>query len=182
MTSRLRPGRRAEPYLLASLPERDDWEVWAGDGHTIHDSRNGEDALRGPCHLRARPAHRLRLLHRDGAPHRRGVRARDHHPQAPEQGVVALRRCQEEVHPHLLRQGRGGFPLRLQHLAKQEHLSGHRPEGQLRPHERYVSAHRPRQPRQRPVTADGTVYFINTPEVWRRVTATVPDSGENAVT
>jgi hypothetical protein len=53
MTSRLRPGLRAHHDLLATLPELDGWEVWAGDGHAIdhatHALRNAKDAY-APVH------------------------------------------------------------------------------------------------------------------------------------
>jgi len=55
MTSRLRPCLRAHHDLLATLPELDGWEVWAGDGHAIAHTtrapRNAKDA-HAPVHVK----------------------------------------------------------------------------------------------------------------------------------
>lgn len=187
MTSRLRPALRAHHDLLASLPELDGWEVWAGDGHAIahatHDSRNSKDA-HSPVHaiykldLRTGWAGFIDLVRPTaaGVEHEMTTLKRQDKEQlrcgAPK-GKSTLMSYDKAVvdfqFAYNLKQSKGiylvtGWKDNLAPLTVMP-----------RPIDRS-------NPANALVIADETVYFNNTPGVWRRITASCPDSDELYVT
>ena len=187
MTARLRPGLRAHHDLLASLPELDGWEVWAGDGHAIahatHDPRNDKDAY-SPVHaiykldLRTGWAGFIDLVR----PTARGV----------EHEMTTLKRQDKEQLRCGAAKGKSTlmsydkavvdfqFAYNLKQSKSIYQVTGWKDNlapmtVMPRPVDRSNSANAL-------VVADETVYFNNTPGVWRRITATCPDSDELYVT
>jgi hypothetical protein len=187
MTERLRPGLRAHHDLLASLPELDGWEVWAGDGHAIahatHDPRNGKDAY-SPVHaiykldLRTGWADFIDLVRPTavGVEHEMTTLKRQDKDRlrcgAPK-GKSTLMSYDKAVvdfqFAHNLKQSKGIYQVTgwKDNLAPMTVMP--------RPIDRS-------NPANALVIADETVYFTNTPGVWRRITATCPDSDELYVT
>ncbi len=187
MTSRLRPGLLAHHDLLASLPELDGWEVWAGDGHAIahatHDARNGKGAY-SPVHaiykldLRTGWAGFIDLVRptATGVEHEMTTLKRQDKNQlrcgAPK-GKSTLISYDKAVVDFL-------FAYNLKQSKSIYQVTGWK--------DNFVPMTVIPQPIDRSnsanalVTADETVYFNNTPGVWRRITATCPDSDEVYVT
>ena len=187
MTARLRPGLRAHHDLLASLPELDGWEVWAGDGHAIahatHDPRNDKDAY-SPVHaiykldLRTGWASFIDLVR----PTARGV---EHEMTTLKRQDKDQLRCgAPKGKSTLMSYDKAVVDFQFAYNLKQSksiyQVTGWKDNlapmtVMPRPVDRSNSANAL-------VVADETVYFNNTPGVWRRITATCPDSDELYVT
>ena len=183
MTSRLRPALRAHHDLLASLPELDGWEVWAGDGHAIahatHDSRNSKDA-HSPVHaiykldLRTGWAGFIDLVRPTAA----GV---EHEMTTLKRQDKDQLRCGATKGKHTLMtydsaviDFRYAFNLKQ---SKSIHILT-RSRDNLAP-----MTVMPRQvdranPGNALVVSDETLYFNNAPGPWRRITVKSPDSDE----
>ena len=187
MNVRLRPGLRAHHDLLASLPELDGWEVWAGDGHAIahatHDARNDKDA-HVPVHaiykldLRTGWADFIDLVRPTalGVEHEMTTLKRQDKDQlrcgAPK-GKSTLMSYDKAVvdfqFAYNLKQSKSIYQVTgwKDNLAPMTVMP--------RPIDRS-------NPANALIIADETVYFNNTPGVWRRITASCPDSEELYVT
>lgn len=187
MTSRLRPGLRAHHDLLASLPELDGWEVWAGDGHAIahatHATRNTKDAY-SPVHaiykldLRTGWAGFIDLVRPTaaGVEHEMSTLKRQDKEQlrcgAPKGKSTIMSYDKAVVDFH--------FAYNLKQSKSIYQVTGWKDNFapltvMPRPIDRA-------NPANALIIADETVYFNNTPGVWRRITATCPDSDEIYVT
>ena len=187
MTARLRPGLRAHHDLLATLPELDGWEVWAGDGHAIaqatHDPRNGKDAY-SPVHaiykldLRTGWAGFIDLVRPTAA----GL----------EHEITTLRRQDKDQlrcgaakgKSTLMVYDKAVVDFRFAYNLKQS-KSIYQVTGWKDNFAPMTVMPRPidrSNPANALVSADETVYFNNTPGPWRRITATCPDSKEVYVT
>lgn len=187
MTSRLRPGLCAHHDLLASLPELDGWEVWAGDGHAIahatHDSRNSKDAY-CPVHaiykldLRTGWAGFIDLVRPTAA----GV---GHE-------ITTLKRQDKEQLRCGAAKGRSTlmvydkavvdfhFAYNLKQSKSIYQVTGWKDN--LAPMTVMPRPVDRSNPANALVVADETLHFNNTPGVWRRITASCPDSDELYVT
>jgi hypothetical protein len=187
MTARLRPGLRAHHDLLSTLPELDGWEVWAGDGHAIahatHDPRNDKDAY-GPVHaiykldLRTGWAGFIDLVR----PTTAGI----------EHEITTLKRQDKDQLRCGAAKGKSTlmvydkavvdfqFAYNLKQSKSIYQVTGWKDNfAPLTVMPRPIDRGNPANAL---VTADETVYFNNTPGVWRRITATCPDSDELYVT
>ena len=187
MTSRLRPALRAHHDLLASLPELDGWEVWAGDGHAIahatHATRNTKDAY-SPVHaiykldLRTGWAGFIDLVRPTAA----GV----------EHEMTTLKRQDKEQlrcgapkgKSTLMSYDKAVVDFQFAYNLKQS-KSIYQVTGWKDNFAPLTVIPRPidrSNPANALVIADETVYFDNTPGTWRRITASCPDSDELYVT
>jgi len=187
MTSRLLPGLRAHHDLLASLPELDGWEVWAGDGHAIahatHATRNTKDAY-SPVHaiykldLRTGWAGFIDLVRPTAA----GV----------EHEMTTLKRQDKEQlrcgapkgKSTLMSYDKAVVDFQFAYNLKQS-KSIYQVTGWKDNFAPLTVIPRPidrSNPANALVIADETVYFDNTPGTWRRITASCPDSDELYVT
>jgi hypothetical protein len=187
MTRRLRPALRENHDLLATLPELDGWEVWAGDGHAIahatHDERNGKDAF-SPVHgiykldLRTGWAGFIDLCR----PTATGV----------EHELTTLKRQDKDQlrcgaikgRSTLLDYDKAIVDFQWSYNLKQSKsiylVTGWKEN--FAPMTVMPQAVDAANPANALVIADETVYFNNTPGVWRRITAGCPDSNGLYVT
>ncbi len=177
------PELRAHDDLLATFPELEDWEVWAGDGHKIahatHDSRNQKDQY-APINaiykldLRSGWADFLALA----KPTARGV----------EHEITTLRRQA----PRELRCGasKGQSTLWVYDRAVIDFQYAYNIKqsksiyiltqwkDNLAPMTVIPREIDRTNPSNQLVLADETVFFDNTPGQWRKITSSCPESGE----
>lgn len=187
MNARLRPGLRAHHDLLATLPELDGWEVWAGDGHAIahatHATRNTKDAY-SPVHaiykldLRTGWAGFIDLV----SPTAAGV---EHEIKTLKRQDKDQLRCgAPKGKSTLMSYDKAVVDFHFAYNLKQS-KSIYQVTGWKDNFTPLTVMPRPidrGNPANALIIADETVYFNNTPGVWRRITATCPDSDEVYVT
>lgn len=187
MREKLLPGLRAHDDMLASIPELADWEVWAADGHQIahatHDPRNEKGAYTPvnaiyKLDLRTGWAGFIDLAR----PTARGI----------EHEITTLKRQDKEQ----LRCGapKGGSTLMVYDAAIVDFQFGYNLKQsksvyiltQWKENFAPMTAMDREIDRTHPANAlvlrDETIYFNNTPGVWRRITASCPDSDEIYIT
>ena len=187
MTARLLPVLRAHHDQLACLPELDDWEVWAGDGHAIahatHDPRNGK-GTHSPVHaiykldLRTGWAGFIDLVR----PTDTGV---EHEiTTLKRQDKNQLRCGAPKGKSTLMNYDKAVVDFQFAYNLKQS-KSIYLVTGWKDNFAPMTVMPRPidhSNPANALVIADETVYFNNTPGTWRRITATCPDSDELYIT
>ncbi len=181
------PGLRSHDDHLASIPELDGLEVWAGDGHAMahatHDPRNAKNAYRAVHGI-------YRLDQRTGwgdftdlvAPTDRG---REHEIKTLKDLDMEQLRCGAAKGVKvLMNYDRAIVDFRFAYNLKQskgiytitEWKSNFKPLTVIAREIDHTN------PVNILVRNDETVFFNNTPGKWRRITADCPDTGEIHVT